>query len=63
VTSQAIPHGTVRICERQFFRAELVLDKEQALADSPPRNAPWELAQEGLLVEGQAEKLAGSFGG
>jgi hypothetical protein len=34
-----------------------VLDKERALADSPKRNTPRELAEEGLLVTGQAQQL------
>jgi hypothetical protein len=39
-----------------------VLDKERALADSPQRNTPWELAEKSLLVTGQAEQFAGPFG-
>jgi len=39
-----------------------MLDKERALADSPQRNAPGELTEEGLLVAGEAEQLAGPLG-
>ena len=39
-----------------------MLDKERALADSPKRNTPRELADEGLLVAGQAEQFAGPRG-
>jgi len=39
-----------------------VLDEERALADSPKRNTPRELAKEGLLVAGEAEQFAGPFG-
>ena len=39
-----------------------MLDEERALAVSPQRNAPRELAQEGLLVAGAAEQFAGPLG-
>jgi hypothetical protein len=57
--SGKLPHSTVSVGERQFLGAELVLDKERALPHSPQRNAPWELAEEGLLVAGEAEQFAG----
>jgi hypothetical protein len=60
--SRQLPHSTVSVGERQFLGAKLVLDEERALADSPQRNAPRELAQEGLLVAGEAEQFAGPLG-
>jgi hypothetical protein len=57
-----LPHSTVSVGERPFLGTELMLDQERALADSPQRNSPWELAHERLLVAGEREQLAGPFG-